>query len=281
VAGEQIQPPTSTSVGELGPELAVYRARAFGARELFTLFIPGVLLVFVPLGYGIYRAYTAYTRFGPAVAERWSRPWYLLALAALVVFLLLILLRLRLARRRVAVHQGGLNLVLARRRILPWISITGISTAITRRTFLGWSLGLRYSAVIYPARGRPVHLAPYLEALPELISRIKASLYPRLATGLKNELKAGRWVRFGPLSIHPAALQVNKRRVPWAEIQGLTIQDGDLLVEWVNQPRARLPISQIPNLELFLELAQECAHANLSGPAPQSSPSGARLGQST
>jgi hypothetical protein len=60
---------------ELGPQIAIYRERPFQRRDLLVLFLPLGLAVLVPLGYGLYRAWYAYTQY---VRRRsLEPPWYL------------------------------------------------------------------------------------------------------------------------------------------------------------------------------------------------------------
>lgn len=240
-----------------GPVIAAFRGRQINGRDWLTLFLPGILAVLAPAGYGLWKAYQAYTRYGPAAADQWSRPWYGLALAALLCFGLALVFRLRQARRRVSIHKQGLQVGHSRQQFLPWRSLKGVSTSITRLTFLGLPLGMRYSAVLYPSTGRPVRLTQSIQGLPELISRIKASLYPRLLPHLRVEFDSGSWLNFGPVSIHTTALRLRSRQFPWTAVRRLTVNAGDLVIEFEGKHPERLPASQVPNLELLLQLVQE------------------------
>lgn len=241
---------------DLGPLVATYHYRPLRKRELLTHALPGVLGVSAPLVYGFARARYAYNHFGPVAAYFWSRPWYLLSLAALIVFIFLILYRWMLARRFVSVHKNGLSMRYPRQTRLPWRQIAGITTGITQERFLGIPLRIRYRAVIYPNIGKPIKLDDALQDLPECITHIKASLYPRLLPDLESNFQAGQWLHFGPLFLHKGSLRLKDRKIPWTQVQQVTVESGDLMVELRDQTRIRQSITQIPNLELILQLIQ-------------------------
>ena len=46
-------------------------------------------------------------------------------------------------------------------------------------------------------------------------------------------------------------------QIPWSGVRQITVRAGILIVELENQPDIRLPASQIPNLELLLQLIQQ------------------------
>lgn len=220
---------------------------------MLALSLLGTLAVFCPLAYGIYRANHAYAHFGPVAATFWSRPWYLLSLLALFTFSILTLYRIRIARRFVAVHKNGLRLGLSHTKILSWEQIAGISTAITQDRFLGLPLHTSHRATLHPNVGKPIPLSPSLQRFPELITRIKASLYPRLLPGLRADFQTGKWLHFGAVSIQSQALRLQGRQIPWTQVKRITVQSGYLVVE-VDQSQNRFLTSQILNLELLLEL---------------------------
>jgi hypothetical protein len=249
--GQQTKPEQN-----LGPLVATYPYRPLRKRDLLTHVLPGILAVSVPLGYGIARARYAYNHFGPVAAAFWSRPWYLLSLLALFVFISLILYRLMLARRFVSIHKNGLHMKYPREKSLPWRQIAGVTTGITQDHFLGIPLRTHYQAVLYPNIGKPIKLTNALQDLPECITHIKASLYPRLLPDLESNFQAGQWLHFGPLFLHKSSLRLKDRKIPWTQVQHVTVESGDLMVELQDRTRIRQSISQIPNLELILQLIQ-------------------------
>jgi hypothetical protein len=115
----------------------------------------------------------------------------------------------------------------------------------------GWD---NLAALFGPAR---------IENLPELITRLKAHLYPRLYPALQAGFLAGRAVAFGPVSVQAQGLRMrphNQAITPWSEIRRVTVRSGELMVELKHLQKgnslARIPVAKIPNLELLLKLIE-------------------------
>jgi hypothetical protein len=256
-------PPAETqqiSVGRAGygRRLAVYRGNPLRWSDLLLVFFPASLLVILPLAYGLYRAWIAYTRFGPAAAGAWARPWYMLATLALIPLTLLACYRLYQASRFVAVYEGGLRLRLSPfgYRRLAWSQIAGIAVAAYEDRFLGLPLWTRSQATLYPNQGRPIQLNARLQDLPALTRQVKGILYPRLWPALGADLQVGRWVHFGRLAVHRQSLSFSGRQIPWERVTALAVRSGYLVVELETGRRLRLAVARIPNLELLLQLVE-------------------------
>ncbi len=163
-----------------------------------------------PYGYAVWIYERTLPQHGPTAAEQWSQPWFWLAWAALAAFFLLCILRLLDLLRFAAVHQRGVRLRpgILRTRSLLWKQISGIALSVTQDIFLSSRGRARVQAVIYPNQGSPIRLDERLQNLPELISRLKASLYPRLLPDLKASFQAGKWLYFGPLAVQAKALRL-------------------------------------------------------------------------
>lgn len=231
--------------------------------EALTLILPGGLAVLLPLFYGYGRARYGAEHFGVVAAEHWSRPWYILASIACGVFLLVAIIRIRDSRKSIAVHTGGLRLNLAKKQSLLWEQIAGVSTESVRYEFLGIILEPRIRGVIYPNTGKPIRLTNAIQELPELLSVLKAKLYPRLYPDLQANLKSGQWLHFGPLAIQSKGIKHLNRgllkqdqSIPWSQVKHVDVNSGFLVVELSDQPRLKLPVSQIPNIELLIQLIQ-------------------------
>ncbi len=259
---------------EIGPLIATYRGRR---GVFFSLLLPGLLGVLAPLVYGIWLLDYANAKHGPVAAASWSRPWFLLATFALIVFAILAIYRLLLARRFVSVYRMGvrfrLNPLLTQQ--LRWDQIAGISNTVIQDHFFGIRLRTRQHAVLFPGTGNPLTLGEDFEKLPELVSRLKASLYPRLLSGLKTDFEAGKWLYFGPISINKKGMRIRRNRsqnwqqyqdqpaakkqilLTWNRIEHLTVHSGELVVELRDQSPKRIPVSRIPNLELLLQIIQQ------------------------
>lgn len=256
--------PVRTSF-DLGPLVDLYRGRALGWRDVGTLFLPGLLAVLAPLAGGLWRANYAFSHFGPVAAQAWSAPWFILSSFALLVFALLVAYRLMLARTTVAVHQRGLLLKLApfNTRRLTWEQLSGIASQSVQEKFLTRPLRSYHEALLIPAAGRPVRLPRQMQRLPELISRIKAALYPRLLPALQTGFDDGQWIFFGPVTIQQESLQIREHKTPWKNVERIFIRQGCLVVEFRgdSHPSQSMPLSQIPNVELLLQLIQQAVKA--------------------
>jgi hypothetical protein len=248
-------------VKSLGALVRRYPARPLGWGELLALACLGSLGVLAPLGYGLWQTQVIQASHGLVAAQVASRIWYILALLALVCFGWLVIVRLAAQRAFVAVHENGLALrkswgALSRWR---WSAISGLASEHSEHYFLGLRLGTRYRAVLVPTTGKPVRLPDGLANYPELISQLKAILYPRLLPDLEANLQAGQSLYFGPLAISCQGLSHRAQRWTWAEVQHFDIQNGLLEINTRPERKLRFPTSQIPNLELLLQLVSQCA----------------------
>ncbi len=247
----------------LGTLIRVFRYRPLGWMEVLLLILPGGLAVLTPLFYGFRRAQQAAEHFGPVAAEHWSRPWYILAGIAVLVFLLAATLRIRKSRQYIAVYARGLKLNLGERRAIYWEQIAGISTETERYYFLGIISRPRMRGVVYPNTGKVVNLSGAIQDLPELLTILKARLYPRLYPNLLANLQSGQWLHFGPLAIQHKGIKLlnhnlpkQDQPIPWSHVLHVDIDSGFLVVELSDRPGLKVPVSQIPNIELLIQLIQ-------------------------
>jgi hypothetical protein len=249
-----VQNPTRKS---LGPLIAAYRYRPLRWRETILYLGLGVLAIGIPLAYGIIRYSDGYNNHGELAAITWSRPWFLLAIFALLTCSLLIVHRLRLADRYIAVHQKGLYIKVQQLLVLRWEEISGIASAAFQPSLLGIRRSVRYRATIFPNIGKPIIIQGSYENLPECITRLKARLYPLLTAELKPTFTDGKWIYFGPVAIQRDALRFHKHQIPWSEVRRVSVIKGDLMVELVDQSSKRIPVDQIPNVEILLQLIDQ------------------------
>jgi hypothetical protein len=194
-------------------------------------------------------------------ARFWSRPWYLLAGCAALLLLLWLFIRLVHSRQYVALHQNGVRVRLSRRKQYAWSNLAGVATGVIRMRLLGIPLYTRYQAELYPVIGAPVRLDDALENLPELLTQIKARLYPRLVPAMRKAFQDGQRVYFGPLAIQQNELRLEEtERTPlsitWAQVRSVSVQAGMLVIDCEEARQIRLPVARVPNLELLLEIIQ-------------------------
>jgi hypothetical protein len=240
--------------------VASYRWRPLRRFELLALLLLGALAVFLPLAYGYLRMQYAATNYGPAAAQAWSQPWYALSGAAVLCALILFLLRWMASRRRVAVHQRGLVLAASRKKFIPWSELEGVAFGSTQTHFLGIPLRNRQTARLYPAVGKPIRLPDSVENMAELLTRIKAALYPRLLPRMQAAFEAGKTLYFGSLAITQSNLRLAgeepMRSLPWEQIAHIGVQSGMLEIHLTSEEKIRMPVQDIPNLELLLQIIQ-------------------------
>ena len=241
----------------LGPLIATYRYRPLRWSEMLLYLGLGLLAIGIPLAYGFSRYRDGFNNHGELAAIIWSRPWFLLAVFALICCSLLIVHRLRLANRYIAIHQKGLFLALQQVFVLRWEEISGIATAAFQPNLFGIRRSVRYQAKIFPNLGKPIHINEAYNNLPECITRLKARLYPRLTNELKTIFLDGKWLYFGPVAIQRNSLQLHKKQIPWSEVSRVSVSKGFLVVELVDQSSKRIPVEHIPNIEILLQLLDQ------------------------
>lgn len=243
----------------LGPALHIYRSRGIGRGELLAVVLPGLLLAGGLAAWGVFRAYLAYPRFGPAAALAWSRPWLVAALAILAALLIGLVLRLFNGGHAITLHRGGLRFFRfgRPRRDLYFTEISGICTAIDQDRFLGQVMRTRWKTTLLPAAGPPLALSPALRNLPALVGEIKERIYPRLLPVYQASLQGGQMVRFGPLGLTRQGLQLKHRTWTWDDIRLIDLKNGHLVIELAHGRQAPIQTARIPNLELLLHLVQQ------------------------
>ena len=252
----------SHATNNLGSIIKVFRYQPLGWSDAARLFLPGSLAVLIPLLYGLSRARFGILYYGSVAAEHWSRPWFLLAMIAASVLVFAAISRILASRRYLIAYERGLVLNLGGKKYtLRWEEIAGVTTETIHKRVLSISLRPNVQGVIYPNIGKPVRLDNSLQDLPELLTILKAKLYPRLLPHLQSNFQSGQWLHFGLLAIQDRGIKLlNQRKpklarpIPWSHVAHMNIESGFLVVELSDRPRLKLPVSKIPNIELLLQL---------------------------
>jgi len=242
----------------------LYRIRPMPMLERIFLASIGVALVVAPLAYSLAIYYYAYTRYGPVAAQAWSQPWLFLGGWMLLAWILFLIVRLLPRRYRFRLQADRVVICppIGRERPYRWAELSGIASGPVVVQFFSKQIFTRQQASLYLVNGGVISLPDNLENLPELLTRLKANLYPRRMPEYRAALRDGRWLWFGPLALHRQAGLVRKSLVrsgppiPWAEVQHVTISDGRLVVE-SGRGRWKISVGKLPNLELFLQLVRE------------------------
>lgn len=257
IPGKITANPMTSDHRALGLLISVFPKRPLRWQDLCLVLLPGICATLLPLLYGKSRYDYGLASYGPVAAITWSRPWYGLAIFALIIFIILVIHRLRLSHQFVAIHENGIYIALSKRQKLLWHQIAGIASGTVQYHFLSWQLTRKTQATIYPSVGKAIHLKEPLENLPELITRIKAKLYPRLFKQIKASFQEGKWLHFGPLALQTQYLGVDDHRYLWSFVNQIAVQSGDLLIKVENNEPFSFPIANIPNIEILIQLIQE------------------------
>ncbi|RPI85934.1 MAG: hypothetical protein EHM41_09740 [Chloroflexi bacterium] len=268
----------------LGPLIAAYPARPLRKSIAVVVLSAGILLFLSILGYGLYRGYYGYTQFGIAAAISWSWNWLLASILTLLIVPVLALPLLTSKPGSISVHKNGLTINNGRYMfshshvisLVPWDILAGITVdAISKnKTSSGNKIETSHRAGLFFTEGNPLYLKEkgsgrwVIPQLPELISHIKAGLYPRLLPAMQTDFSAGSWLRYGPIAVHPLAIRINSRgmsssQYPWSQVKHITVESGELVVELIEpgnkSTRKVIPVAQVPNIELMLQIIDSCA----------------------
>ena len=247
----------NTAPKNLGSLIATYRYRPLRWREKLVYLVMGLLAVGLPLAVGSTRYIEGYNNHGELAAVTWSRSWFILAIFALICWSLLIVHRLRLADRYIAIHQKGIAIKIQQASALRWEEISGIASGAFQPSLFGMRGDIRYRATIIPNVGKPIAIRGSFENLPECITRLKARLYPILEAALKPLFVEGKWIYFGPVAVQRDALRLYRLQLPWNDVKRVSISKGDLVVELSDQSSKRIAVDQIPNIEILLQLIDQ------------------------
>jgi hypothetical protein len=244
---------------DLGPLLRTYRGHPIGWRNICVFYLPGILVGIALLIFSLYRYQFAYAHYGPVVAFSTCLPWFLISSLLCLFVVVAFAIRFQQTKSTISLHQYGVTLGISpyRKRRLPYQNIGGISTDFKQAGVLHSASSPHLQATLYPLKGNPIRLPTYLQDYPDMISHIKASLYPRLLPALIGSFQANQWVKFGSISIQKQGFRLDRRYTPWKDIKQIQIQNGYLVVTLKDQKICSVPTRQIPNLELLLHIVHE------------------------
>jgi hypothetical protein len=220
----------------------------------------GLSTAFLSAVTGIYRWYFAYRHFGPAAVVRWSGPAIGLSIVSTLLVFIGLACLLHLRGSYANVYSGGI-LIGRRGKIeeIPWEQISAISTASVRYGLLWftWGSSLKITFHLKPNGKRT--LSQSLANLDQLAISAKKHVYPGLLEQYRHSLQQGDAVQFGSIEITRGELVLGKRRIPWSEIQKVTLARGFLKINtrssrW--KRNIRLSAQRIPNIDLCFQLMQ-------------------------
>jgi len=228
-------------------------------RHVVLIFLPLCLIILGLVGMGYRRAIYGYTNYGPAAARAWGQPWFQAALWTTLPVLLYALRRLHRSKFQVRVYKQGLIIHQppGHKTKLRWEEITGLTKTSTKSIFLGWNSTPRHKLELHARQGKAIQLDSRFKHLPDLIQLMKKQIYPRLLPAYRSAFQHGKDLPFGTLAISREHLTYQDKQVPWAYIEGITAQNGNLIVHLGSQKEFKVPARHIQNMELLVKFIKE------------------------
>jgi hypothetical protein len=254
-------PEAFSSVSGLGMPKAYFPAKGInrtGNLIFFFLFLGGSAVVFL---YGLYEAYLAYQRHGPAMLDDKLITPAIVAFFLFVFGLLFGWSAYANWNKGVAVYERGF--ACRDRKGLTshrWEDIASLTAAVTRHYTNGIYTGTTHTYTLFTRQNERLVLGDGYKKVDVLANTIEQSIYPMLyqqAAGLYN---AGQVLTFGPVAISKGGIQIGKKTYPWTEVQQVSIQKGVLRVSqkgggWFSGATAMA--SSIPNLGILLSIIDQ------------------------
>jgi hypothetical protein len=241
---------------KLGRLKAVYRERQFNWPDVFILFLPGILAIFLPSGYGIYLIENYYTQFGPATILPNTIIWFVLALFASGIFSTLVVYRYLVSRNYVAIFEKGLVFSHFGKKVISWKEIIGIQTQTINRHFWGMFQRTNYRCTLHTRSNSAIRINHPQRSLDKVIGHIKSNVYPVIYGEYQDQYRSKGNLRFGPIITYRNGISLDGRNLSWNDIRSITIQHGRLVLELAESSHLKIPIGEIPNAELFLQFIQ-------------------------
>jgi hypothetical protein len=233
-----------------------YHLQELAWRDVLKVFLPLIVLVLLPLGYGLWRTLYGYSSFGPAAAAAWGKNWFYLAGLLLILLLLYTYRRLKRAHTWIYVYAWGIKLhyPAGRQRLLKWEEIVGITSYSVNKSLLSSTRRKKNYLILYSERYRPLHVHPGIKDHEGLKKIIKKHTYKTLEPKLSQAFLKGRTLPFGDVSITKDKLILPKSEVPWDYIEGISVEKGEFIINLTEKKRIEIPIRKIVNLEILIHL---------------------------
>lgn len=243
----------------LGKLIKSYHHTTPGSRTPGFLHTLALFAIISPLGYGLYRSVYGYFQFGIVAAYSWGRPWFLASLLAGLLFALYVMVRHIRSKSNVYFYEKGIQVSQYRQepQSLLWKDIKYIFEDSRQTTFFWLPVGENYAVRIVSSGGRELYIQDSLSNIGELIQRIKAKTFPRLRNSVISKFQNGDDVSFGPINISSKYLEFKTYQYPWSRLKDIHINSGKLVIELHNQQRITIPVKDIPNIEILLQLLMD------------------------
>ncbi|HID83764.1 MAG TPA: hypothetical protein EYP54_01350 [Anaerolineales bacterium] len=208
----------------------------------------GVLWTLGTAGYGLWRAYFGYTKYGPAAAALWPRPYLLASALGALLTLAYAFPRWRRARALWRLTPQGISPG-PRQPIIPWKEVQGLVTDFAPH---------HQRLHLLTAKGR-WQITPVPQAIRQALSYLQVQLYPHLAARWRQTWEQGQAIPLGRWLAWPNGMQIGRRHIPWQEMQRLHLAQGHLVIELAHRS-FRQPVHRVPNAALFIRWLYQEGH---------------------
>jgi hypothetical protein len=239
------------------PVRRLYRT---GSLVIFFCLLGGSAVVFLN---GLSITYQAYQKHGPVMIED---SLTIPGIVALVLFLAGLAAgwwAFKNWSKGVAVYERGFAVHDWKGlRLWRWEEVLSITAAVLHPLGSGISAGMTHTYLLTNYQNQRLILDEATAKVEELARLIQEAIYPALYDQAASQYNAGRELFFGPVIISKGGIQIGNKKVAWAEVQQVLMQQGVLKVskkegEWFSGASA--PASAIPNLNVLLEIIQQVA----------------------
>ncbi|MBN1427520.1 MAG: hypothetical protein JXB07_03990 [Anaerolineae bacterium] len=121
----------------------------------------------------------------------------------------------------------------------------------------------RHNHTLHSVDGRELQLTRRIHEIEKLGPMLHQAVTKHKMPIAVDTLKSGGTVNFGPIAISNQGMTFRKKLIPWDEIKGVRIQNGTIMVNRAGKFMwGGAQASQIPNLYLFLALADQIVGVN-------------------
>jgi len=239
-----------------GTPITKYNLQELIWRDFFKVFLPLIIVVLIPLGYGLWRTLYGYSSFGPAAAAAWGITWFYIAAILVILLLLYTYRRLKRAHTWINVYSWGLefNFPPGRNRRVKWDEIVGVTSYTINRSLLRLGKRKKHYTILYSERYRPLQCHPGIKDQEGLKKIIKKHTYKHLQPKLAQAFVNGKTLPFGEVSISKEKLILPKSEVPWDYIEGISVEKGVFTINLTAKNAIEIPIRKIVNLEILIHL---------------------------
>lgn len=248
--------------GRLGPIERVHRVRRGLRRGQLIGAVTLASIAVLAWATAAYRAYVAYTEYGPLLVRRWVTLPLILGTVLAGFGLAFAVRAWRTWGVRVRRHANGLAVLRGRRgQALAWADVQALWSRAIRTGLPGLTGSRRLRLEVEARDGRRLRLDDRLEDFEDLAGAIKGRVYPMLMAAYTRSFNEHEVLPFGPVRLGPSGIEDGPRpTLAWNEVRGANLAAGRLQIQTSRpgrQAAISLPAHRIPNVELCAQLIQE------------------------